>query len=173
LHAVAERARYAPWLVANLLLDAPLLDRASGPSLAWDNVRHGAPSLGYVAAQHQSLRADARATVLTAYWALPGRERSALLGDDWRPWAQRVIDDLAVAHPDLPGKVGRIDLVRHGHAMRIPVPGARGDPALAALREAGGHVQFAHADLAAYSVFEEAYTIGVRTAARVQRELRR
>jgi phytoene dehydrogenase-like protein len=173
LVAASERARYAPWLVANLLLDAPLLERASGATLAWDNVRHGSPSLGYVAAQHQSLRADVRATVLTAYWALAGQERAALLAGDWRVWAQRVIDDLAVAHPDLPRKVQRVDLVRHGHAMRIPIPGARGDPALAALNDAHGRVQLAHADLAAYSVFEEAYTLGVQAATRVLRELRR
>ena len=172
LAAASARARYAPWLVANLLLDAPLLERASGATLAWDNVRHGSPSLGYVAAQHQSLRADAQATVLTAYWALADRERAALLADDWRVWAQRVIDDLVVAHPDLPRKVQRVDLVRHGHAMRIPIPGARGDPALTALNGARGRVQLAHADLAAYSVFEEAYTLGVQAAARVVRELR-
>ena len=136
-------------------------------------MRHGSPSLGYVVAQHQSLRADARATVLTAYWALPGSERAALLADDWRVWAQRVIDDLAVAHPDLPRKVQRVDLMRYGHAMRIPIPGARGDPALAALNDARGRVQLAHADLAAYSVFEEAYTLGVQAAGRVLRELRR
>lgn len=173
LRSASARARYAPWLVANLLLEAPLLERATGATLAWDNVRFGSPSLGYVAAQHQSLRADMRATVLTAYWALAERERAALLADDWRVWSQRVIDDLAVAHPDLPHKVKRVDLVRHGHAMRIPVPGARGDPALAALNEAPGRVQLAHADLAAYSVFEEAYTAGVYAAARVLRELRR
>jgi predicted NAD/FAD-binding protein len=172
LLSASERARYAPWLVANLLLDAPLLERAGGATLAWDNVRHGSPSLGYVAAQHQSLRADSRATVLTAYWALAGHERAALLVDDWRVSAQRVIDDLAVAHPDLPRKVQRVDLVRHGHAMRIPIPGARGDPALAALTQARGRVQLAHADLAAYSVFEEAYTLGVQAAGRVLRELR-
>jgi hypothetical protein len=169
--AASDRVRYAPWLVANLLLDAPLLERASGATLAWDNVRYGSPSLGYVAAQHQSLRADARATVLTAYWALAGHERAALLTDDWRVWARRVIDDLAVAHPDLPRKVRRVDLVRHGHAMRIPIPGARGDPALAALNQARGRVQLAHADLAAYSVFEEAYTLGVQAARRALREL--
>jgi hypothetical protein len=172
LVSAAARAHYAPWLVANLLLDAPLLERAEGATLAWDNVRHGAPSLGYVSAQHQSLRADARATVLTAYWALREDERVALLGDDWRPWAQRVIDDLAVAHPDLPRKVRRVELMRYGHAMRIPVPGARGDPALAALGAARGRVQLAHADLAAYSVFEEAYTLGMQAATRVLRELR-
>ncbi|MFI4931041.1 MAG: flavin monoamine oxidase family protein [Burkholderiales bacterium] len=173
LVSAGDRARYAPWLVTNLLLEAPLLERATGATLAWDNVRHGSPSLGYVAAQHQSLRADERPTVLTAYWALAGHERAALLADDWRVWAQRVIDDLAVAHPDLPRKVLRADLARHGHAMRIPIPGARGDPALAALNDARGRVQLAHADLAAYSVFEEAYTLGVQAAARVLRELRR
>ena len=173
LVAASERARYAPWLVANLLLDAPLLERATGATLAWDNVRHGSPSLGYVAAQHQSLRPDARATVLTAYWALRGDARGALLTDDWRVWAQRVVDDLAVVHPDLPHKVRRVDLVRHGHAMRIPLPGARGDPALAALTALHGRVQLAHADLAGYSVFEEAYTFGVEAAARVVRTLRR
>ena len=172
LVAAAGRARYAPWLVANLLLDAPLFERAEGATLAWDNVRHGSPSLGYVAAQHQSLRPDTPATVLTAYWALRSDQRGALLSDDWRTWAQRVIDDLAVAHPDLPHKVRQVDLMRHGHAMRIPVPGARGDPALAALMRARGRVQFAHADLAAYSVFEEAYTLGVQAADRVLRELR-
>ena len=60
-----------------------------------------------------------------------------------------------------------IDLVRHGHAMSIPVPGVRGHAALAALRPeharsgaAGGRVAFAHADLSAYSVFEEAFHHG-------------
>jgi len=68
--------------------------------------------------------------------------------------------------------VRRVELMRYGHAMRVPVPGARGDPALAALADLRGPVQIAHADLAAYSVFEEAYTFGVQAAARVRRELR-
>ncbi|HSB22576.1 MAG TPA: FAD-dependent oxidoreductase [Burkholderiaceae bacterium] len=172
LSSAADAARYAPWLVANLLLDAPLFERSDGALLAWDNVRVGSPSLGYVAAQHQSLRADQRATVLTAYWALREDQRAALLGDDWRIWAQRVVGDLAAAHPDLPRKLRRVDLMRYGHAMRVPVPGARGDPALAALAAARGRVQLAHADLAGYSVFEEAYTLGVQAATRVLRELR-
>jgi hypothetical protein len=46
--------------------------------------------------------------------------------------------------------------------MSIPVPGLRGSAALAALRAARGGVRFAHADLAGYSVFEEAYTAGVQ-----------
>jgi hypothetical protein len=173
LEAAAPFLRHAPWLVANLLLRAPLLERATGALPAWDNVRYGSPSLGYVSAQHQNLRTDQQATVLTAYWALAASERAALAADDWRPWAQRVIDDLAVAHPDLPHKLERIELMRYGHAMRVPVPGARGDPALAALAAASGRVLFAHADLSGYSVFEEAYTHGVRAAASVTAALRK
>ena len=84
-----------------------------------------------------------------------------------------MIDDLAIAHPDLPHKVQRIELMRYGHAMRVPVPGARGDAALGALASRAGRVQFAHADLSAYSVFEEAYTHGVRAAAAVVAALQR
>jgi len=69
--------------------------------------------------------------------------------------------------------VRRVDLARHGHAMRVPIPGARGDEALVALQQLPGRVQFAHADLSAYSVFEEAYTLGVQAAGRVLRTLRR
>jgi phytoene dehydrogenase-like protein len=168
LARASERCRYAPWLVAHVQLAAPLLERASGAPPSWDNLRYGSPSLGYVSAQHQSLRADQRATVLSAYWALPEGERATLLRDDWRAWAQRVIDDLAVAHPDLPHTVRRVDLVRLGHAMRIPTPGARGDPALRALAAGMPDLQFVHADLAGYSVFEEAYTFGVQAAARIR-----
>jgi hypothetical protein len=38
------------------------------------------------------------------------------------------------------------------------------DGALAALRQARGRVRFAHADLAGYSVFEEAFYAGLAAA---------
>lgn len=157
---------YAPWLVANLKLDSALLDRAAGAPASWDNVRYQGPSLGYVDAQHQSLRAAPGPTVLTAYWALAERDRARLLGDDAASmWARAVVDDLAVAHPDLPGKVQRIDLMRYGHAMSIPVPGRRSNPALLALARQQGRLCFAHADLSGYSVFEEAFRQGSRAGA--------
>jgi len=118
-----------------------------------------------VDAMHQSTRAAPGPTVLTAYWALPAAERRALFEQPWQAWAQRVIADLARVHPDLPAKVRRADLMRYGHAMSVPVPGLRGSAALQALREPQGRLLFAHADLAGYSVFEEAYTAGVRAAA--------
>src|SRR5207302_11048591 len=93
LSEAARTVRHAPWLVANLQLDAALDDRPGAP-LSWDNVAYGSRGLGYVDAMHQSTRPYADATVLTAYVALgSGGEAARLeqrrrpLGDDWRAGA--------------------------------------------------------------------------------------
>ena len=175
LPEAAAGLRYAPWLVSNLQLDAPLLDRLGAPP-AWDNVVHGSATLGYVDAQHQSLRPVRGATVLTHYWALGGRspgelkaQRQRLLSEPWQHWAQAVVDELSAVHPDLPEKLQRIDLMRYGHAMSIPAPGLRSGAALAALAQPQGRLHFAHADLSGYSVFEEAFTWGAAVGAKVAR----
>ena len=168
LRQTAVQARHAPWLVANLQVTAPLLQRVGAPP-AWDSVPFGGTSLGYVDAMHQATRPHAGPTVLTAYLALPLAERAALLGDDWRPWARRVLADLVPLHPDLPAKLGRVELARHGHAMRIPLPGTRSAAAHQALARLPGRVTLAHADLAGYSVFEEAATLGWQAGLSVAR----
>ncbi|MBK6854496.1 MAG: NAD(P)-binding protein [Burkholderiales bacterium] len=185
LTTAAAQLSHAPWLVANLHLRTPLTDKPGAPP-SWDNVLHtpgplvkdetepaespaANPALGYVDAQHQSLRPTPGPTVLTAYWALGdgdratvARQRQALLNDSWRNWSGRVVAELARAHPDLASKTARVDLMRYGHAMSIPMPGVRGSAALQALAQVqAGRLQFAHSDLAGYSVFEEAYTLGV------------
>ena len=164
----AQRQAHAPWLVANVHIAAPLDDRP-GAAPAWDNVLYASSGIGYVDAMHQSLSSVPGPTILSAYWALGGAtpaalaaQRSALLADDWRTWAGRVLDDLAPAHPDLRDKVRRVDLMRYGHAMAIPSPGLRGSAALRALAEPGARIQFAHADLSSYSIFEEALYHGMR-----------
>lgn len=172
LRRTAAQARHAPWLVANLHLDAPLLQRVGAPP-AWDSVAFGTASLGYVDAMHQSMRSHAGPTVLTAYLPLSPAERPALLGADWRPWAQRVLADLLPLHPDLPDRLRRIELARHGHAMRIPLPGTRSAPAHQALARLSGRVTLAHGDLAGYSVFEEAFTLGSLAGQRVADRARR
>lgn len=167
LAEAATQIAYAPWLVANLQLAARPLERLGAPP-AWDSVIYGSQALGYVDATHQDLTPTRGATVLTAYQALPRAERPRLLGDDWRPWAERIVGEMIGVHPDLREQLRRVDLMRWGHAMSIPKPGIRGSAALAALRETGpaqGRVAFAHSDLAGYSVFEEAYTRGVEVGA--------
>jgi len=170
----AAQLTHAPWLVANLQLRSPLTDKPGAPP-SWDNVLYdpgtaGAnpAALGYVDAMHQSLRPVPGPTVLTAYWALGGgeqaglsRQRQALQDEPWSQWSQRVVDHLARAHPDLRAKTARVDLMRYGHAMAIPAPGVRGSAALHALAQPQtSRLHFAHSDLAGYSVFEEAFTLG-------------
>jgi protoporphyrinogen oxidase len=167
LQTAARQLSYAPWLTANLALREPLLIRP-GASPAWDNVRYGTTALGYVDARHQSLDPLPRPPLLTAYFALPAAQRGELLKQPWQHWARFVTEELAQTHPDLPGKLERMDLCRFGHAMSIPTPGLRGSAALAELNEARGRIAFAHSDLAGYSVFEEAYTAGVEAAARIR-----
>jgi monoamine oxidase len=157
LQQAAAATRYAPWLVANLQLDKPLLDRPGLPP-AWDSVAYGDQALGYVDAMHQSLRPQPGATVLTAYATLPDTGRGALLERSWSHWAQHVVDNFSTVHPDLRSRLQRIDLMRYGHAMAVPLPGGQASAAArAALRGGSGRVRFAHADLAGYSVFEEAF----------------
>jgi protoporphyrinogen oxidase len=165
-----KRQRHAPWMVANLRLDALPLDRVGAP-LSWDNVIHGSPSLGYVDAQHQSLGPFVGSRVLSAYWSFADTDRRRLLDMSWQDATQRVLDDLRGVHPDLSERLQQVDIVRHGHAMSIPTPGLRSSGALAAIPDSARRVSFAHSDLSAYSVFEEAFTRGDAAGRRVVRAL--
>ena len=167
----AQHLRYAPWLVANLHLTSALLDRP-GAAPSWDNVIYtpnasiasGGQTLGYVDARHQALDRVPGATVLTHYRAfgIDPTQRQLLYDKPWTHWKDTVLAELAVPHPDLPAKVSRIDVMRYGHAMSVPVPGTRADTALCALQQPQGRLQFAHSDLSGYSVFEEAFAQGHR-----------
>lgn len=210
LEPAARALDSAPWLVANVLLREPPIDRPGAPP-AWDSVVQEpatpagglAPpddparlALGYVDAGHQGLRGRAAPRVLSAYWAFgqaePARTaawRARLRDEPWQAWAQRVVAHLARVHPDLPALVQRVDLMRYGHAMAVPAPGVRSHEALRALREAPfsdaaratalqgpagtERLHFAHADLAGYSVFEEAFTLGDAAGRRAAQRLGR
>ncbi len=176
LTQAAQAMPHSPWLVGNLHLTDALEERPGAP-LSWDNVRYDAgnanPTLGYVDAMHQSTRQVPGPTVLTTYWALGGNtpaqlaaQRARLLGDTWSMWSGAVVAELARVHPDLTAKLKQVDLMRYGHAMSVPVPGLRSSAALRALAEPKatrhGRIHFAHSDLSAYSVFEEALYQGTR-----------
>lgn len=165
LRAAAARLPHAPWLVANLYVDQPLVEHRHDAPLSWDNVLYGAKGLGYVNAANQLTRPYFVPTVLTYYRALgddPIAGRELLLDRGWDQWRQRILADLEPAHPNLRRKLRRLELMRYGHAMAIPAPGVRGDAALAALRATTGSVLYAHSDLSGYSIFEEALHWGLR-----------
>ncbi len=169
----ASAQRYAPWLVANLHIKTALHDRP-GAAPSWDNVIYNGANdprfagLGYVDARHQSLQTVPGETVLTYYRAfgLDPAQRQYLYDQPWSHWRDAVVAELSVPHPDLSGKVTRIDVMRYGHAMSVPMPGIRSSAALMALQKPlpapWQRLQFAHSDLAGYSVFEEAFSQGSR-----------
>ena len=186
LTRAAQHLVQAPWLVANLHLNAPLHDRP-GAAPSWDNVLYGdaitAPGLGYVDACHQRLQSVPGATVLTYYRALgdaaggPLAARQLLLHKPWAAWRDEIVAELSAAHPDLAAHVTKLEVTRYGHAMAIPVPNSEGQIGLQGPQNvrtqlskteriavdparSWEHLRFAHSDWAGYSVFEEAFVAG-------------
>jgi glycine/D-amino acid oxidase-like deaminating enzyme len=162
-----ERFEYAPWLVANLTLDEPPVERSGAP-VAWDNVIYDSDSLGYVVATHQSLRTHNRETVWTFYHPLvgssPREERARLLETPWQDWADFILDDLSRPHPEIRRLVNNIDIMRWGHAMIRPTPGFIWGEHRVPLTRPVGNIHFAHSDLSGFSIFEEAQYRGVVAA---------
>lgn len=174
LKAAAAGFTYAPWLVANLSVDAPPA-RGAGAPLAWDNVLYDSPGLGYVVSTHQEMRLHPQATVLTYYRALsdlsPAAGREALLARSREEWAEAVLDDIGRAHPEIREITRQIDIVRLGHAMLRPVPGLISGRAREAFAADAPRLRFAHADVSGFSIFEEAQYRGVLAAERTLRRL--
>ncbi len=170
LVAALKEFDYAPWLVANLTLDAAPIDRYAAP-LAWDNVLHDSPGLGYVVATHQNLASRRGPTVLTYYEPLhgeaPAAARERLLRTTRGEWAERVLADLGRPHPELRALTRRIDVFANGHAMARPRPGFVWGSARERVLRHTGRVHFAHSDLSGFSLFEEAQYRGVNAAERV------
>ena len=159
---------YGAWMVANITLaEHPQSRGRRDRTMAWDNVLHDSPSLGYVCATHQTGR-DEGPTVLTYYYPLcdedprAGRRRLYAAGRD--EWADVALTDLESAHPDIRALASRVDVVRWGHAMVRPSPGfVFGGARAAAARPMRG-IHFAHTDLSGVSLFEEAFFHGNRAA---------
>jgi NAD(P)-binding Rossmann-like domain len=170
LVAALREFDYAPWLVANLTLDAEPIDRYAAP-LAWDNVLYDSPGLGYVVATHQSLASRRGPTVITYYEALhgeaPAMGRERLLHTTREQWAERIFADLGRPHPELRRSTRRIDVFANGHAMVRPRPGLIWGSARERVLRHTGRVHFAHSDLSGFSLFEEAQYRGVFAAERV------
>jgi len=160
--------QYSPWLTANLTLDS--LPQERGLELAWDNVAMNSPTLGYVDAMHQSLRTFANRTVWTFYWALaegaPAVNRRLLLEKDWAYWKEAILNDLERIHKDIRKCVSRIDIMRMGHAMARPVPGAIFSSERRKIKQEKDNLFFANSDVSGISIFEEAQYQGVRAAER-------
>ncbi len=157
---------YSPWLTANLTLQH--LPASYGSDITWDNVVMNSPTLGYVDAMHQTIQSHIERTVWTFYWALaegtPATNRKLLMEKDWSYWKEAILRDLERVHPDIRQCVSRIDIMRFGHAMARPKPGAIFSAERRKLASLDGPLWFANSDLSGFSIFEEAQYRGVRAA---------
>ena len=155
---------YSPWLVAAIYLSS--LPQESGIPMAWDNVFFNSASLGYVRTDHQSLREDGK-TVLVYYHPFVeevDKVRGELLRRPHQHWVQAIMTDLLTVHPDLEGRVERIDVYRWGHAMVRPTPGVIwGDESRWRAHPLAG-ISFATCDATGLPLFEEAVFAGVQAA---------
>ncbi len=156
---------YCAWLVAAIQVARP--PQGAGVPLSWDNVLYDSPSVGYVAADHQSPSTVAGPKVLLYHLPLVGdlaAARRQLLEGDHAFWTARILADLQQAHPDIEEVVERIDLYRWGHAMAQPVPGTIWGEGARWREQACGALSFAGCDTTGLPLFEEACFAGIRAA---------
>ena len=159
------RPEATPWRVASLFVQEP--PGGLGVPSAWDSVLHDAEGLGYISSAHQ--RVSGRGpSVLTWYEPLstspPRAAAAALLAANWPEEIDRVLRDLAPAHPGLRRSLLRADVMHWGHGTVRPSVGLHSGTDLAVLARAAGPISFAHTDLSGMSLFEEASWHGVRAA---------
>lgn len=166
---------YAPWLVANILVDLKSHELLHG--LHWDNVAYGRSSLGYVYAGHQSLAQHKAAQgVLTWYEPLtsrpPAEARKWLQTQDYATLRDYVLADMEFMHPGISAHIEQVDIWPWGHGMVRPVPGLITGAALRQTREPIGRIHFAHSDLSGISIFEEAFHRGTLAAEAALRSIK-
>jgi NAD(P)-binding Rossmann-like domain len=170
----ATAFQHNAWWVANLTLkDRPKPRYPRDFPLCWDNVFYESPSLGYVAATHQS-GIDYGPTVLTYYYPMCPDDyqtaRAKLFSYDFSHLADVCLSDLERAHPDIRTLTQRIDIMRWGHAMISP----RTDFIWSGIRDKAQqpfrNIHFAHSDLSGVALFEEAFYHALRAAGEIMKK---
>lgn len=170
--ASAKQFQYGSWLVANVhLSDRPA---SNGFQMCWDNVIGESKSLGYVTSTHQT-GSDHGPTVLTWYYPFADDDskqiRQRMLELQWSDWADFVMTDLNIAHPDIDDLVTRMDIKCWGHAMIQPRPGFVWSDARINASTPHNNIHFANTDLSGIALCEEAFYHGVRSADEVLQSL--
>ena len=158
---------YAPWMVANITLKS--FPQKNGQELSWDNVIYQGYSLGYVNANHQTIKTVQDKLVFTFYQPLteqdPKTERTFALEKSHDDWVKHIINELEIPHPGIAEYIENIDIWLWGHAMVRPKCGVINHPELRQLTKyPDDRLYFAHSDMSGISIFEEAFYHGTRAA---------
>ena len=110
--------------------------------------------------------------MLTYYRALhdvtPAEGRRLLLETPREVWVEGILAEMERVHPDIRKLTTRLDVFRHGHPMRRPLPGSLWHGQRQKMADfQTPRIKLAHADLSGFSLFEEAQYRGVVAAERV------
>lgn len=164
---VQQSFSYAPWMVANITVGK--LNERRGEPLSWDNVIYNSDSLGYVNANHQSVKMTEPAKVLTYYLPLTHQdvvaERRLAAARSHEDWVSQIIKDLEKVHEGIAAAITNIDIMIWGHGMIRPVKGfIHGEARRLLQKPIGQSIFFAHTDLAGISIFEEGFYQGLQAA---------
>lgn len=159
------------YTLSHLQSHSPTVDAARKMVSSW--LRRGTLFGGAGSRGSRGGRGSSGGAVLTYYRALtedpPAVARRRLLSTSWSKWCDDILTELSDPHPNLRAMTTRFDVRLLGHAMVRPTPGLLFGPARAAAASDRplGRVHFAHSDLSALPLFEEAVYWGTRVAAEV------
>jgi len=82
------------------------------------------------------------------------------LNSTYEQLRETILHDMEQAHPDIRECVKHLDIMRMGHAMIRPTPGAVFDPQRRMLANGTARLLFANSDISGISIFEEAQNRG-------------
>lgn len=170
----ANSLSYAPWLIANMTVKGNL--EGKGVPIAWDNVNYKNDALGYIVANHQDITLHREKQVITYYHPLttgtPDAERRKALKTSYEEWAEKIIKDISIMHPDTGIAVEEINVWLWGHAMVRPLPGFIWGTARRGALQPLGKIYFAHSDMSGISIFEEAQYRGIIASKMALKEIK-
>ncbi|MCC6371126.1 MAG: FAD-dependent oxidoreductase, partial [Bacteroidia bacterium] len=129
-------------------------------------------SLGYINNQHQHLKQLKEGLCITLYMPLDEEsavaERKKAREKDLNYWKDVVLTQLEEMHAGITKNVIDIEIGIWGHGMILPKPGlTKGDTRELLSQPIQNKLFFAHTDLSAYSVFEEAFDQGLRASQKI------
>ena len=154
---------HQPWLISNITLKN-FSDKHGFP-LAWDNVLMNSETLGFVYAQHQSLRTTEENFVFTLYKPLDkGEEKEIRLkyySKTEEALKQEILADMKEFYANIEQDIEEIDCHIWGHGMISPSINFLLNPEKNALcAPIQQKIFFAHTDYSGISLFEEAFWQG-------------
>ncbi|WGL58916.1 NAD(P)/FAD-dependent oxidoreductase [Pigmentibacter sp. JX0631] len=157
------------WLIANITLQN--VPASLSTSMAWDNVSYYSNSLGYIVANHQSLKIPKNDLVLTYYLPLDilsaKEERMLALKRNYNDWLNILLSDLNKMHSEIKNSIKNVDFWIWGHGMAAPGIGFLWSEKRKKLMEPFGNIDFAHSEMSGISLFEEAQYRGIEAAKKV------